>query len=392
MDAFFASVEQRDNPSLKGKPVIVGSAPDKRGVVAAASYEARAFGVHSALPSRTAYQRCPEGVFLPVRMSRYREVSRQVMAIFNDFTPIIQAISIDEAFLDVSGVRHLHGTPLEIARKLQARIAEDLQLSCAVGIAPNKFLAKLASDMDKPGGVTEVPSDPQAIIDFLAPLPVTRIWGVGKRSAENLKTYGILKIADLQALSLEQLQSISGDRYGGHLYELARGIDNRDVEEGSPEKSISNEHTYRHDCKDEAQLHQTLLEIAENVGRRLRRSGMLACTAAIKVRFEDFSTHTRQQPLDPPSSSDRELMQAAFSLFEQEPADRAIRLIGFGVSNLISPEEARAREAPMLFEEMDPVVKQEKDHKLDLAVDKLRDQFGNDVIRRGNIPKKKEDS
>jgi nucleotidyltransferase/DNA polymerase involved in DNA repair len=391
MDAFYASIEQRDNPALKGKPVIVGSAPDQRGVVSTASYEARVFGVHSAMPSRSAYQRCPHGVFLPVRMDVYRDVSREVMTCFQEITPLVQAISIDEAFLDVSGAGHIHGSPLEIARLLQSRIRDTVNLSCSVGIAPNKFLAKLASELDKPGGITSVPDEPEEILAFLAPMPITRVWGVGQRTEERLKAYGLTTIAHLQALTLEQLVSICGENLGQHLYRLARGIDDRVVEESGTEKSISAEHTFTRDCMDDGVLHQTLLELAEKVGRRLRRSGMLARTVTIKLRESDFATRTRQQALDPPACNDRDLLHAAFSLFEAEYKNAPLRLIGFGVSNFQSPEEFAAGYTPMLFTDMDPLTKHQRDRGLDTAVDRLREQYGADIIRRGDWRKKSDE-
>ncbi|MFO1492854.1 MAG: DNA polymerase IV, partial [Kiritimatiellia bacterium] len=223
MDAFYASVEQMDHPEYRGKPVIVGAAPGMRGVVSACSYEARTFGVHSAMPINEASRRCPSGIFLPVRMERYKEISRRVMAVFDSITPLVEPLSIDEAFLDVTGAVHLLGTPAEIARAIKRRIREEVGLPCSVGVAPNKFLAKLAGDLGKPDGLTEVPCDPDGILAFLRPLPVGRIWGVGPVTAEKLKAAGFATIGDLQNTALEKLCRLLGQALGLHVRQLCRG-------------------------------------------------------------------------------------------------------------------------------------------------------------------------
>ena len=348
MDAFFASVEQLDFPDLRGKPVIVGAQPGKRGVVSAASYEARAYGVRSAMPSAKAYALCPHGEFRPVRMQRYAEVSREVMAIFNDVTPEVQALSIDEAFLDVSGVMRRYASLREIAEGVKARIRDELGLGASIGCAPNKFLAKLASDLEKPDGLVEVPEDENGIIAFLAPLEVSRIWGVGRVTGERLKKHGIRTIGDLQACDPEKLVPALGANTAQHLWALAHGRDERSVETAVREKSISNEHTFGEDVRDEEVLHQVLLELTEKVGRRMRRAGFFARKASIKLRYDDFQTLSRQLTFPVPTNTDRNLLQAAFELFEKETLTGAVRLIGFGVGQLLHEDEMTSAQ-PDLF-------------------------------------------
>ena len=386
MDAFFAAVEQRDRPELRGKPVVVGSPPDKRGVVSTCSYEARKYGIHSAMPSRTAYQRCPHAVFLPVDGPKYVDVSRQVMAIFHDFTPMVEKVSIDEAFLDVRGALRKYGDAVTIARLLKRRIRENLNLTASVGVATNKFLAKLASDMDKPDGLTVVPFAQKAIEEFLAPLPVTTIWGVGKVTAQKLHKFGIRSIGDLQKTTPETLSRWLGPNHATHLSNLAHGLDERPVVTEREEKSISNEETFAVDCRDMARVEATLIQLTEKVGRRLRKAGKLARTGQIKVRFEDFTTITRQRAFTKPCDSDRELVRCALDLLENEKIKRPVRLIGFGAMNLLAPEEAaRAPQQPLLFdvEDLEAEDRSELDRNLDQAVDRLRSKFGDDILKRG---------
>ena len=380
MDAFFASVEQLDFPELRGKPVVVGAAADKRGVVAAASYEARKYGIHSAMPSRTAHKLCPHAVFQPGRHSRYADLSRQIMGILAGFTPYVQPISIDEAFLDVSGVMHMWPDVTTLAEAIRECIRQDVGLTASVGVASNKFLAKLASDMDKPDGLTVLPEDPEEIVLLLSRLPARAIWGVGKTTAAKLETYGIHSVGDIQSRDPAELGKIVGERHARHLIELAHGRDTREVSEGEPEKSISNETTFGSDVSDRESLHKRLLELTEKVGRRLRRSGHLASTGQIKLRDDTFTTITRQQSFPAPTDTDRDLIHCALDLFDREPIPRPIRLIGFGVSNLSSPGEHLIQ--PMLFED-DSGARRASDQKLDAALDQVRDKFGKDAVRRG---------
>ena len=383
MDAFFAAVEQHDRPELRGRPVIVGARPEQRGVVATCSYEARRFGIHSAMPSSTAARLCPDAIFVPVRGERYGEVSGQIMTIFREFTPCVQPISIDEAFLDMTSVPGSATAPTKPARALKNRIREQTGLTASVGVAPNKFLAKIASDMDKPDGLAVVPFAPAAIVAFLAPMPVKRIWGVGGQTAKHLARHGIRHISQIQNLSAEALVRICGATFGPRLWQLAHGIDDRTVEAGPrEEKSISHEETFAEDVADRGRLRQELLELVEKVGRRLRRAERRARTVQIKLRFADFRTITRQQSLPRATDSDRLLVKAALTLFANQPLPQAIRLIGFGVSGLEEPGTKRQLRQPSLFEEdKGPDPKQEK--ALDQAVDELRDQYGHTILRRG---------
>lgn len=384
MDAFFAAVEQNDHPELRGKPVIVGSPPNRRGVVSTASYEARRFGVHSAMPSRTAFKLCPHGVFLPVRGARYAEVSAQIMCLFRDLTPLVEPVSIDEAFLDVAGVRQRWPDPVAAARHLKARIRRELGLTASVGVASNKFLAKLASDLDKPDGLTVVPLAEDAIRVFLAPLPVTRIWGVGKVTAEKLQRRGILCIGQIQALTLEALAPILGPAFAAHVLNLAHGRDKREVQPGErEEKSISNEDTFPEDCTDLGLVRQVLIELAEKVGRRLRQAERLAGVAQIKVRFGDFRTITRQRVFRAPASADRVLIACALELFDKEHIAQPVRLVGFGVTDLVRPDADEASGQLTLFPR-ETTAHERRQAELDRTVDNLRDTYGAAIIKRGD--------
>lgn len=387
MDAFFASVEQLDHPEWRGKPVIVGAPPDQRGVVSTCSYEARRFGVHSAMPSRTAFQLCPQGIFVPGRYARYEEISQRIRSFFYEVTPFVEMASIDEAFLDLQGV-HSITDPLAAAGALKARIRTELGLSSSVGVACNMFLAKLASDLQKPDGLTVVPEDPDEIKKFLAPLPVRKIWGVGQKTGQVLESYGLKRIADIQKTPLEVLCKLLGSAGGQHLYALARGEDNRQVHrEPVQEKSISREETFREDCRDLEVVRHCLLGLCEEVGSRLRAAGLLAGCAQLKLRFKDFRTITRQMPVRPASQADRILLQCATHLFEQAAPKEAIRLVGFGVTQLQQPGAAQQEESRQLLLFPEPENEQPavsgRDASLDQAVDQLRQKFGSDVLKRG---------
>ena len=383
MDAFFAAVEQHDHPELRGRPVIVGAAPDKRGVVSTASYEARRFGVHSAMPSRTAFKRCPHAVFVRPRMQRYSEISALVMGILRDFTPIVEPVSIDEAFLDVAGVIQASDDPVKLARRLKRRVQDELHLTASVGVAPNKFLAKLASDLEKPDGLTVVPASEDGILEFLAPLPVRALWGVGKATADVLTRRGIQTVGQIQCMSLSDAARTLGAKHGAHIWQLARGRDDRRVvAKKRDEKSVSNEETFPEDCDDDTVIRQTLVELTEKVGRRLRRARKLAGVGQIKVRFGDFRTITRQRSMPEPTSSDRELLALALELYEAEHITEPVRLVGFGVTKLV-PSSPDAAGQLRLFPETD---RQElaRDAELDRAVDALREKYGPRILRRGD--------
>lgn len=373
MDAFFAAVEQRDRPTLRGQPVVVGSPPDQRGVVAAASYEARRYGIHSAMPSREAGRRCPHAVFLPPNFKRYSAVSKQVLAIFEHFTPLVEPVSVDEAFLDVTGAQRLFGHGPAIASKIKQAVHAETDLTVSVGVAPNKFLAKLASDLHKPDGLTIVPSDPAAIRAFLAPLPVGKIWGVGKVSEQILARAGLYHIADLQHATLAHLVRLLGKDAAAHLHALAHGEDARPVEPTWDEKSISREHTFLDDVREPMLIERTLVDLAEDVGRRLRKTGKYAGLARLKLRWKNFQTITRQVPLVPPRCDDFRLRAVALELLAAQTVTQPVRLIGFGVGQLAFQSAGQLN----LFESSSTPRRTEA---LSRAVDEIRRRFGKDAI------------
>jgi DNA polymerase-4 len=382
MDAFFAAIEVLDHPEWTGKPLVVGSPRDQRGVVSTCSYEARKFGIHSAMPSRTAGRLCPHAIFVEPRMGRYSEISGQIMTVFEEFTPLVEPLSLDEAFLDVNGALHIWGDAVAIAQELKTRIRSRIGLTASVGVASNKFLAKIASDMNKPDGLTVVPLSEPEIMAFLAPMPVTKIWGVGKVSAARLDKAGIHLIGQLQALSPAMMESLFGSAGARDMEDLVRGRDDRPVNTHWVEKSISNEHTFDRDEPDPDRVRQRLLELVEEVGGRLRGAGKLARTAQIKVRFGDFSTITRQMSFPAAMDTDRDLIHGAFTLFDRERIGRPIRLIGYGVHNLITPEQA-APVQPDLFADTFAAPVDRRNKKLDQAVDSLRKTFGSHALKRG---------
>lgn len=398
MDAFFAAVEVLDRPELRGRPLIVGAAPDKRGVVATCSYEARRFGVHSAMPSQTAFKLCPQAVFVAPRHDRYAEISRQVMTVLETFSPEIEPVSIDEAFLDVTGVLHRWPDARTLAVELKQRIRTGTGLTASVGIAPNKFLAKLASDLEKPDGLTVTPFDPDGIIAFLRPLPVERLWGVGKVTAATLHRAGLTVIGDLQARSMAELERLLGPALATHVHALAHGRDERPVNATpAPEKSLSGETTFETDCADPARIRQVLLETAEDVARRLRATGRLAGTVHLKLRLGDFTTLTRQAPLTPPTASDAALIHATLDLLARQRIPRPLRLVGMGVSGLREPGNAASPSPPsqpLLFPELAPppsansaTVATPETPRLDRAVDQLRARYGTAILHRGQWKK-----
>jgi DNA polymerase-4 len=330
MDAFYASVEQRDRPELRGRPVIVGADPAGRGVVSAASYEARRFGVHSAMPIGRAARLCPDAAFLPVDMDKYARVSRQVMAILAELTPLLEPLSIDEAFLDLTGTEGLHGDGTAAARTIKSRIAKTLGLTASVGVAPNKFVAKVASDLRKPDGLVVV--GPGAEADFLAPLPVSRLWGVGRVTAASLEAMGLRTIGQLAAVPLSYLEARFGPSARG-LRDLALGRDDRAVEPFAPPKSMGAEETFGRDHRDIDRLAATLREQAERVARELREEGYAGRCVTLKLRFADFSTLTRRHT-DDPTQDGLLIYRRARALLDRIPLRQAVRLIGLSVSGL----------------------------------------------------------
>ena len=372
MDAFYCSVEERDRPELAGKPVIVGGTPEGRGVVAAANYEVRKYGVHSAMPAATARRLCPHAVVLPARHSYYANISQQIREIFHRYTPLVEPLSLDEAFLDAKASETLFGSSARIGRKIKTEIAETLNLVASVGVAPNKFLAKIASDLDKPDGFLVVDLD--HVQDFLDPLPVSRLWGVGKVSQKTLHQRGVRTIGELCKLSQAELQKLFG-KVGAHLWRLAHGIDDRAVVPDSEAKSISHETTFDVDIADRETLRSWLLELTEQVGRRLRRYQLYGRTVQIKIRFADFRTITRARTLSEPTHITQEIWRVAAALLEQNLSakHRGVRLLGIGVSGF-ADESGQAS----LFEEPD----REKQGQIDTLTDSVKDRFGQTALRR----------
>lgn len=371
LDAFFAAVEQRDRPELRGRPVIVGGGPDRRGVVSAASYEARRFGVHSAMPLRTAGRLCPDGVFLPVDGRRYQQASREVMAILRRFTPQVQPISIDEAFLDVTASRALFGGGPAIARSIKDAIRAEVRLTASVGVATTKLVAKIASDLRKPDGLVVVPAGEEAA--FLAPLPITRLWGVGERTAAALGELGVRRIGDLAALPPDLLERRLG-RHGAALVARARGIDPDPVETGEPAKSIGHEHTFGADTADREVIERTLLGMADGVAWRLRSAGLLAGTVTLKLRDASFATITRQVGLEAPSDLTEPIFEAALTLLRRELHGQRIRLVGVTASGL------RDRQQLALFPGDDP-----RRHRAAEALDAIRRRYGERAVTRARL-------
>lgn len=367
MDAFYASVEQRDRPALRGLPVIVGADPGGRGVVSAASYEARVFGVRSAMPISKAYRLCPQGVYLPVDMEKYARVSGEIMAILGDFTPLVEPVSVDEAFLDLTGTQTLWGPPVEAARRIKARIRDETGLTASAGLAANKFVAKVASDLRKPDGLVVVPPGSEAA--FLAPLPIERLWGVGKATAGQLATLGVATIGQLQVLAPAVLAARLGP-HGPDLLTLAFGRDERPVEAWSPPKSVGAEETFERDCRDPARLEETLRGQAERVARELRADRLAACRVTLKLRWADFRTLTRSHTGDP-TQDGLELYRRAAMLLAREHLVQPVRLIGLSASTL--KPEARGQ-LPLL----DPAAVRRE--RLARAVDRITGRFGRSAI------------
>jgi DNA polymerase IV len=375
MDAFYASVEQRDRPELQGRPVIVGADPSGRGVVSAASYEARRFGVHSAMPIGRAARLCPNGCFLPVDMAKYAAVSRQVMAILAEFTPLLEPLSIDEAFLDVTGTEGLHGDGPTVARTIKTHIVAALSLTASVGVAANKFVAKVASDLRKPDGLVVV--EPGAEADFLAPLPVSRLWGVGRVTGASFEEMGISTIGQLASLPLEYLGARFGSG-GRSLQDLALGRDDRAVEPFAAPKSIGAEETFGQDHRDVERLAATLREQAERVARELRDEGYAGRCVTLKLRFADFSTMTRRHT-DDPTQDGLLIYRRARALLERIPLRQAVRLIGLSISGL-----GPAATGQLSLLEADPA----RRDRLARAMDRVTARFGEDSLRPASLLRK----
>ena len=377
LDAFFAAVEQRDRPELRGKPVIVGGGdPTARGVVSAASYEARRFGVHSAMPLRTAYALCAEGVFLPVDGRKYQSVSRDVMTILRTFTPLVEPISIDEAFLDVTGSRALFGDGPTIAAAIRAKVRQDVGLTASVGVASTKLVAKVASDLRKPDALVVVPPGEEAA--FLAPLPISRLWGVGEKTAAALAEYGVTTIGDLAALS-DQLLVRRFGKHGVSLGARARGLDPDPVAGGDPAKSIGHEHTFDVDTSDPDTIERTLLAMADGVASRLRSAGLKTGTVQVKIRDSSFRTITRQRTLPDPTDQTEPIWRVALELARPEVRGLRIRLLGVTASNL------GERQQLGMFDEGPGAAGGDRRRRATQAADAVRRRFGDGAMTRARL-------
>jgi DNA polymerase-4 len=376
MDAFYASVEEREHPELVGLPIVVGGPSKNRGVVAAANYEARKFGVFSAMPMSQASRLCPDLCILPVNMSLYVSVSKQIHEIFNRYTTEIEPLSLDEAFLDVSGSLKLFGSAEEIAKKIKHDIKRELRLVVSAGIAPNKFVAKIASDFDKPDGFVVVKD--KDMQDFLDPLPVKRIWGVGKKTEQQLNNYGITTIKDLRSQSPRWLMDRFG-KQGDHIYRLANGLDKREVISDAKAKSISSESTFIEDISNKETLIAYLSHLTEQVASRLREKNRKGKTVNIKIRFHDFTTIVRSKTLTESTCQTEKIWQAVKSLFNAAmPSGRvAIRLLGVGVSGF---ENDSTYQGDLFSEDI-------KYDELDEVTDEINQRFGKLKIHRGRHTK-----
>ncbi len=376
MDAFYAAVEQLDNPRLRGQCVIVGGTSN-RGVVATASYEARRFGVHSAMPIFQARQRCPHGVFVPPRMERYQEVSRQIMAILREFSPLVEPVSIDEAFLDLAGTARLHGAPAEMARAIKREILAAVHLTGSVGVAPNRFLAKIASDVNKPDGLTVIAAD--QVEAFIDQLPIGKVPGVGPKTLAKLEGMGVRHLGQIRNFAEQMLLAAFGT-YGMRLRELAHGIDLTPVTPFAPGKSVSSECTLDEDTRELAALTRCLLAQAEEVAAGLRKEGVKARTVVLKLKLADFKLLTRRTTFAPPTQSSQAIYQQAVKLLEGHRIIQKIRLIGLGATGFVSTDVPTQQE--LFGREKKP---REGWEKVDRTLETIKSKFGEDMIRRGTL-------
>jgi DNA polymerase IV len=372
LDAFFASVEQRDHPELRGKPVAVGlGGANDRGVVSAASYEARRFGVHSAMPIRTARRLCPDCIFVAVDGAKYQRVSREVMAILRRFTPLVEPVSIDEAFLDVTASRALFGDGEAIARRIKRAVRDELELTISVGVAATKLVAKIGSDLRKPDGLVVV--EPGTEARFLAPLPISRLWGVGPATAAALRDFNVVTIGDLAALDRSALVRRFG-KHGASLVDRAHGIDADPVDDPDAAKSVGHEHTFDEDTADPEVLERTLLAMSEGVSGRLRHAGLKARTVTVKIRDTGFNTITRQRGLAEPTDLTEPIWRTALDLARPEMKGKKIRLLGVTASGF------GEREQLGLFEAGD-----DRQRRVVRAADEVRERFGTRAITRARL-------
>ena len=375
MDAFYASIEQRDHPELRGKPVIVGGTIESRGVVSTASYEARKYGVHSAMAMTEAHRRCPDGIYLPVDMQKYRSVSHQIMAIFHRFTPEVEAISLDEAFLDVTGSQKLFGPAEQIGRAIKRCIQDELDLTASVGLSYNKFLAKLASDLDKPDGFYQIL--PEELEEKVWPLPIHRMMGVGSKTAQLLTQMGVTTIGQLANMNEGLLEHLLG-KQGVVMHQVANGIDDRKVEPVRESKSVGRETTFPQDIQEQYLLETILFTLTDDVCHTLRSSGMKGKTVSIKIRYPDFRSITRALTLEQYTSSFEPVFAAVQKLMQHNYKDgTAVRLIGVTVSNL--KQNDQIIEQQDLFQDMRM---QKKQKELNEVMDRINEKYGGDTVHR----------
>jgi DNA polymerase-4 len=375
LDAFFTSCEQLEHPEYRGLPVVVGARPGHRGVVAAASYEARRFGIHSAMPIAEAFRRCPDATFLRPDLEKYRRYSRQVFQILETLAPVVEAASIDEAYLDVSGLEKLAGTPETIGREIKQRIHNGAGLTVSVGIGPNRLIAKLGSEHRKPDGLTVVA--PGQVLDFLAPMPVSNLRGAGRETQKIFNRLGIRTVAQLRAIPMSRLQQHLGNKAAASFQRQALGIASDLVVPDQGRKSISKEHTFAEDIRDHTLLHDTLRGLAADVARTARREGLSGTVVTLKIRFAGFETCTRQYTRNTPSDDERELLKTAWQLFlDGKLPDKPVRLIGIGISVWEQGQPAQAN----LFEQ--PEQQQDKQRVLK-TIDAVSEKFGKQLLQLG---------
>ena len=376
MDAFYASVEQLDNPWLEGKCVIVGGTSN-RGVVSAANYEARKYGVHSAMPIFQAKQKCPDGIFIPPRMERYKEISRKIMALLREFTPLVEVVSIDEAYLDIHASTLLHGDPEDIAIQIKQKIKETVNLTCSVGVAPVKFLAKIASDMDKPDGLTVILADD--VPRFIDALPIQKVPGVGKKTFRQLDLMGIKTLGDINRFPQKTLLDRLG-KFGKRLIELSAGSDRSKVTPYSQHKSISSEHTLSHNTDDKNILKGYLLKQAEDVAKHMRKASVRGRTITLKLKQADFKQVTRSTTISNPTQSSKTIFKQAAQLLDAYKMTQKIRLIGVGASGFTSAD------TPVQLDLFDRTTYTGKNwEKVDRTVENISKKFGRDAIKRATL-------
>jgi len=375
LDAFFASCEQRDHPEYRGRPVIVGAMPGNRGVVAACSYEARTFGIHSAMPIAEAHRRCPDAVFLQPNMQKYRQASQHVFEILGDITPVVEKASIDEAYLDLSGLEKISGPPEVIGREIRQRIRAATGLTTSVGIGPNRLIAKLGSEAAKPDGLKVIPAED--VPAFLAPMPIGNLRGLGRQTRKKFARLNIRTVAELRATPIEILKKHLGEKAAASFHSQARGLASDEVITDRRRKSISKEMTFGTDSHDYGHLHDVLRELAADVGRTARREALAGTVVTLKICFKGFETHTRQSTLSAPTNNERIMLSTAWSLFENSDLpDKPVRLIGVGISGWADQRSIQAD----LFA---PAEQQAQDKKILDTIDTVTEKFGKPLLGVG---------